>query len=684
MIKKHIGIFATLICLMMLFSVNASAGESTTYSYTVSADGGWIKTQDAYTSGAVYLKDYGLSAPTDLFCFKTKLFVADTGNGRVVSYDVVSGEAKEIGSGILSGPMGIFVTETGEIYVADPAAETLFVFNADGTLKKRMERPNSYLIGEDSMYQPKNVCVSHNGNIFVVGVGAYEGIMQFSADGEFLGYFAANERKLTFAETVENMLLTKEQKQSLTLRIPRSIENIDITDDDLIYSVTRFDSSDRDKKEKSIKLHNMVGIDILSSVGRKEEWNFVDISSGNHGNVYAVTETGLVYEYDRAGELLFSFGGRAVSNDRLGLFTKAAALDVDQSGVVYILDTERNLVQTFFPTEYAALTHRAVSLLNDGKYEGSRQVWSELLRLNGNARIAYIGTGRSLLYQQKYSESMKYFRAVGDHEYYSSAFWELRNQWIKKYMAVIIAAIALLVVWFYVNMFKNKQRKRRVAMGEPVAQKKKRLPAYMKNFAFSKMFLNNPADGYYYLKKGSYGSAVSATVLLFAEFLIFALDMTARGYLFAQLDITKLPPYTLLFMFFVPFALWVFGTYMVGAINDGEGTFRQIYCAAVYSLTPYLVITPFVIAASYILTEDEAFLVNFPAFIAVAWSVVLLIMSVLEIHNYTLKRTLKNVIIILFFMVLVVVAIAILYLIWTQVAVFIETVIGEVGYRVFS
>lgn len=684
MIKKHIGIFATLICLMMLFSVNASAGESTTYSYTVSADGGWIKTQDAYTSGAVYLKDYGLSAPTDLFCFKTKLFVADTGNGRVVSYDVVSGEAKEIGSGILSGPMGIFVTETGEIYVADPAAETLFVFNADGTLKKRMERPNSYLIGEDSMYQPKNVCVSHNGNIFVVGVGAYEGIMQFSADGEFLGYFAANERKLTFAETVEDMLLTKEQKQSLTLRIPRSIENIDITDDDLIYSVTRFDSSDRDKKEKSIKLHNMVGIDILSSVGRKEEWNFVDISSGNHGNVYAVTETGLVYEYDRAGELLFSFGGRAVSNDRLGLFTKAAALDVDQSGVVYILDTERNLVQTFFPTEYAALTHRAVSLLNDGKYEGSRQVWSELLRLNGNARIAYIGTGRSLLYQQKYSESMKYFRAVGDHEYYSSAFWELRNQWIKKYMAVIIAAIALLVVWFYVNMFKNKQRKRRVAMGEPVAQKKKRLPAYMKNFAFSKMFLNNPADGYYYLKKGSYGSAVSATVLLFAEFLIFALDMTARGYLFAQFDITKLPPYTLLFMFFVPFALWVFGTYMVGAINDGEGTFRQIYCAAVYSLTPYLVITPFVIAASYILTEDEAFLVNFPAFIAVAWSVVLLIMSVLEIHNYTLKRTLKNVIIILFFMVLVVVAIAILYLIWTQVAVFIETVIGEVGYRVFS
>lgn len=684
MIKKHIGIFATLICLMMLFSVNASAGESTTYSYTVSADGGWIKTQDAYTSGAVYLKDYGLSAPTDLFCFKTKLFVADTGNGRVVSYDVVSGEAKEIGSGILSGPMGIFVTETGEIYVADPAAETLFVFNADGTLKKRMERPNSYLIGEDSMYQPKNVCVSHNGNIFVVGVGAYEGIMQFSADGEFLGYFAANERKLTFAETVEDMLLTKEQKQSLTLRIPRSIENIDITDDDLIYSVTRFDSSDRDKKEKSIKLHNMVGIDILSSVGRKEEWNFVDISSGNHGNVYAVTETGLVYEYDRAGELLFSFGGRAVSNDRLGLFTKAAALDVDQSGVVYILDTERNLVQTFFPTEYAALTHRAVSLLNDGKYEGSRQVWSELLRLNGNARIAYIGTGRSLLYQQKYSESMKYFRAVGDHEYYSSAFWELRNQWIKKYMAVIIAAIALLVVWFYVNMFKNKQQKRRVAMGEPVAQKKKRLPAYMKNFAFSKMFLNNPADGYYYLKKGSYGSAVSATVLLFAEFLIFALDMTARGYLFAQFDITKLPPYTLLFMFFVPFALWVFGTYMVGAINDGEGTFRQIYCAAVYSLTPYLVITPFVIAASYILTEDEAFLVNFPAFIAVAWSVVLLIMSVLEIHNYTLKRTLKNVIIILFFMVLVVVAIAILYLIWTQVAVFIETVIGEVGYRVFS
>ena len=93
---------------------------------------------------------------------------------------------------------------------------------------------------------------------------------------------------------------------------------------------------------------------------------------GPYGNVYALTQTGLIYEYDNSGNLLFSFGGRAVSNDRYGLFTSAAAIDLDEEGFVYVLDKERGFVQVFAPTEFAMLNHRAIYDLEKGNYVESK------------------------------------------------------------------------------------------------------------------------------------------------------------------------------------------------------------------------------------------------------------------------------------------------------------------------
>ncbi len=51
------------------------------------------------------------------------------------------------------------------------------------------------------------------------------------------------------------------------------------------------------------------------------EPNFVDITVGNYNQIYALTETGLIYEYDSEGNLIYSFGGRAISTERNGFFS---------------------------------------------------------------------------------------------------------------------------------------------------------------------------------------------------------------------------------------------------------------------------------------------------------------------------------------------------------------------------
>lgn len=136
----------------------------------------------------------------------------------------------------------------------------------------------------------------------------------------------------------------------------------------------------------------MAGTNILSvNKFMDDEWNFTDVAAGQNSNSVAVTKTGLIYEYDTDGNLLFSFGGRAVKNESYGLITVASAVAVDDKGIIYVLDSERGILQTFTPTDFATLTHKALYLMNKGKYSEAEKAWQEILKLNGMSKIAHVG-----------------------------------------------------------------------------------------------------------------------------------------------------------------------------------------------------------------------------------------------------------------------------------------------------
>ena len=347
-------LIAVIVCVIFLMSniLNVLALDNTTYTYTVSVDDNWVRTQDAYMPATVYLKGEGLAHPEDLFVFENKLYIADTDNHRIAVFSLADEKLDFFGEDVLSAPRGIYITADGTVYIADSGAQAILIFSSDYKLIKKIEKPDSYLFSENSSFKPKGVAVSSSGNIFVVSEGTYEGIMQFDLKGEFFGYFAANTYKMSFSERIEDLLLNETQKNQLFVRTPRPIENIDISDEDLIYSITRSEeigTSVSTVSGNGLKMHNMAGINIFASnKDMKDEWNFVDVASGNYGNVFALTDTGLITEYDSSGNVIFSFAGRALENDRSGLFTNAAAIDVDKStGFVYVLDRKEPWYRSF-------------------------------------------------------------------------------------------------------------------------------------------------------------------------------------------------------------------------------------------------------------------------------------------------------------------------------------------------
>ena len=649
------------------------ASESTTYCYTISVDGYWIRTQDAYMAGGILLMGEGMTAPEDLFVKNELIYVADSGNGRIIVYDTESRTAAELGQDILKSPTGLFVTDD-RIFVADYGHACVFVLNKSFEIIQKIERPQNELFGKDASFKPQKVLVDSGGNIYVVSDGSFEGMLQFSSDGVFIGYYGVNQASITPIEALQDIFFTSAQKDSRFRRIPKTIRNAAVGQNDLVYSVTR------ETVGNAIAKHNMAGENILSSKGAlNDERNFVDVALSPDGFIYALSDTGLIYEYDNDGNLAFSFGGRAVSSERNGLFTVASALDIDSDGIIYVLDKERALIQVFYPTDFAAKTHRAVLSLKSGDYDESKAIWEELLKLNGMSRLAHNGYGRTLFRERDFEAAAGHFKLAQNRKNYSEAFWEIRNGWLTENLTYLFAALILMVFIFAVLAKLNRKKGIFKSIKERIGRLKgNRL---FDGILFTKHVLRHPIDSFYYIKKGEKGSVRSANILYAAGLIVFLCDMLLRSFIWRGADAKNTSVSEVTALFVVPVLLWSAGSYMVSAVNNGEGSFRQVYIATAYSLSPYIILTPAVILLTYVLTLNEAFIVSFSSAAIIAYTGVTFFFGIREIHNYSAGETIKNILITLFFILIAIIAFAILYLLWGQIIEFVTTIFGEVGYR---
>ena len=96
---------------------------------------------------------------------------------------------------------------------------------------------------------------------------------------------------------------------------------------------------------------------------------------------------------------------------------------------------------------------------------------------------------------------------------------------------------------------------------------------------------------------------------------------------------------------------------------------------------PIIMIYPFAIIISNVLTLNEAFIYQFAVFGMIFWAVILLYFNIKETHNYTVGQTFVNIFLSLIFMVILIVILLIVYLMITQVSNFVTDLVKEVILR---
>lgn len=671
--KKLRRIFAMLLCLVMMAGMTASA-ETPYKTYTVDGYGYVLETQSAYNPLAAITKvgETAFVSPMDMAIGKDgNLYIADAGAHVILICSRDGEQVGSIGEGVLQTPTGVYVTEDGTVYVADKDAKKVFVFDAQGNVTAEYGKPDSPIYGNSMDFKPTKVVANKTGTMYIICEGNMNGIVQLSPveGGSFLGYFGTNYTSLSPFQMIQRVILTDAQRAQMLSNIPSTPTNLHIDDTGLIYTVTQGD------KETSLKKLNIAGKNLLDSDPYYADLPAA-VTTGNYNNILVADSDGYIYEYNEDGELLFMFGGRDDGRQRVGLCNKVEAIAVDEDDRIYLLDSDKKQIHIFEPTEFTNLLHEALYLFSKGQYTQSKEPLSKVLQMNSMFDYANQAMGHAYLQEENYEQALKYFRLAKSFEGYSDAFWEVRNIWIRNYLVAAVLAIAAVIV--LIRGGKSLYRKKYA--NRPTTQTGEHI--LLGQLRYSLYFMRHPMDGCYGVKKEGKNSWWCANILLGTFILISILEKYCSGFLVKTVREGRYDLITDIGKVLVIFIGLTACNYLVVTIHEGEGFFKDLYCAYAYCLTPYIVIKPFVILLSNVLTYNEVFLISFANIIVWTWVVILILLTLKEINNFTVGETAKALAITAFTVLILTLLVCIIYVLFSQVIDFVITVVREVVYRI--
>lgn len=671
--KKLRRIFAMLLCLVMMAGMTASA-ETPYKTYTVDGYGYVLETQSAYNPLAAITKvgETAFVSPMDMAIGKDgNLYIADAGAHVILICSRDGEQVGSIGEGILQTPTGVYVTEDGTVYVADKDAKKVFVFDAQGNVTAEYGKPDSPIYGNSMDFKPTKVVANKTGTMYIICEGNMNGIVQLSPveGGSFLGYFGTNYTSLSPFQMIQRVILTDAQRAQMLSNIPSTPTNLHIDDTGLIYTVTQGD------KDTSLKKLNIAGKNLLDSDPYYADLPAA-VTTGNYNNILVADSDGYIYEYNEDGELLFMFGGRDDGRQRVGLCNKVEAIAVDEDDRIYLLDSDKKQIHIFEPTEFTNLLHESLYLFSKGQYTQSKEPLSKVLQMNSMFDYANQAMGHAYLQEENYEQALKYFRLAKSFEGYSDAFWEVRNIWIRNYLVAAVLAIAAVIV--LIRGGKSLYRKKYA--NRPTTQTGEHI--LLGQLRYSLYFMRHPMDGCYGVKKEGKNSWWCANILLGTFILISILEKYCSGFLVKTVREGRYDLITDIGKVLVIFIGLTACNYLVVTIHEGEGFFKDLYCAYAYCLTPYIVIKPFVILLSNVLTYNEVFLISFANIIVWTWVVILILLTLKEINNFTVGETAKALAITAFTVLILTLLVCIIYVLFSQVIDFVITVVREVVYRI--
>ena len=669
--KFPLRMAAVTILFVSLFGVTASAAQFVPYNtYTYDYDGRPVESPDAFVVKNRYtardMDTEELSDASDLCLSQDGVFIADTGNNRIVSLDGNFKFKKDIRQffnpekldpekiGLeddpsvekFNAPEGVFVTKDSHLYVADTGNKRIVEFNEKLDLIRIIDDISSDILPEDFSFQPTKLVVDGSGRIYVLVKNVNMGVVELSADGLFVGFYGAQRVKQNVLDWMLNIFMTDDQRARQTRIVPRVNNNIAVDKDNFIWlTANSMDAFDRyshltgkDSTHAPVKRLNPNGDDVLVRNAHfapggdilNPPSSVVDVAVKANG-VYSILDDSRnkIFTYDESGNLLYAFGG---SGAQVGVFNLCGAIAYQDNDLL-VLDKGYGIIVRYTPTPYSVLIEKALAADKERDFAGSREYWNQVLMQNNNFDQSYISIAKSYLRDGEYKPAMDYFKAARNVEGYSKAFREYRSDAVRRHFILIITVILLflagcILLFRWINKKNNETC---------TNEQKKKLGSQL-FFAFYVIY--HPFNGFWEIKREGRGGLAAAHCILGATMLTFIYKSMGMAYIFNNVSQGGTDMIQTVLNILAPVALWCIAGWSLTTLMSGEGSIKDIYIMTAYSLLPLIMIQlPLTVASNFMSLDEQPFIVFFTG-LSFLWTVVLILLGSMVIHDYSFSKNL--------------------------------------------
>ena len=699
-------LFAIILILTVCFSsiLVCSAEDLPYYSYRYENNDG---TKKYATDKPMYKVDKMLSGETfgikgfseigDIYTDKNNyLYVLDSGNNRIVILDsnynlknIIEKFSYKGKNEILSKPQGLFVTDGGEIYIADTENSRIVICNKKGEISEILTTPESNLIPDEFDFFPIKIICDKNGFMYVLTRGSYYGAMLFDTDRQFLGFFGANTVVTSVLDGISAMfsrLFETNAKLAVSAKkLPFQFSDFVIDKEGFFYTV----SNNAEKKTGQIRKLNLPGNDILTyndgennvssteynfgeidfyfdKTGRQYEQNFCSISVDNNGYIFSLDNIyGKIYVYDSACNSITVFGGGMSQGNQKGTFSYPTAIENNGEDLL-VADAHTNEITVFSLTEYGKLVRTANDYTLANEHIKAEPIWKEVLKYSSDSTLAYSGLTKAALLFENYGDVFEYSKKSNDKESYGIAFDMLKKDYIANNLWWISLLVMTVIVVFII--LKIQIKKREIVIIKSVK---------LKN-CFKCMI--HPFDGFEELKYKKLGSKVISVIILVLFYVSAVGEKLWVGFMYSTSTDDFNIFYTLIGTIGVAL-LWVVVEWGVTALFQGKGRIGEIFCVTCYSLIPMIVYRLFYILYSYFFSPTGTSFLGIINTVFIIYTAVLLIVGLINIHEYTLGKVIGTSILTVLGMMIVTFVIFMMMSLFQNLIAFVVNVVSEVVYK---
>lgn len=193
--------------------------------------------------------------------------------------------------------------------------------------------------------------------------------------------------------------------------------------------------------------------------------------------------------------------------------------------------------------------------------------------------------------------------------------------------------------------------------------------------------VSHPSDGFYEVRHRERGSVAIAWVMILLFGISYTINRLCASFIVNDTDPRSVDTLMEIEGVLLLFLLLSIANWSVTCLLNGEGRLKDIMTIMGYSMTPcVLCFIPATIISQFVAQNEEVFY-NIIIWLSVAYSIIIMLIGIMIIHNYTLGKTLITILLTFFALLVILFVIMMVYSLVGQVITFFQSVYLELYFR---